>query len=687
ANFANKQAGNIYYYRFRAVNGVGLSGSYSVSSDGIWVVNEAVVLPATSSVAYIGTDNQFAIADVSASSYASGTIFGITQMVALQTSLLQAEPPIERLFGNVWQLVAIDESNNLIQPVSPMMLIVSYPDTDNVNEKDDMERYRLFRLDENENVWKVVYGTQTIIGTTNVIQGAIGSIGSYVVAKLRDTIPPVSVGSCTVTGRDHEVELSWENPEDIDYVWTEIVRRTDRFPGSATDGSVIYIGTGTGYVDATVTDSTTYYYAVFSYDGTNYSTSSTGSATVADRTAPLSVGSFTATSKDGRIELEWSNPDDTDFSHMEIIRSTTGFSGTRTGYPPIYDGTGTKYVDTTVIFGITYYYTGFAYDRVGNISSIGSSSYATATSILDTLPSAPGTVTEEYLDVDAIIYPGTWTVFWGQATDEESGIIGYELEQKINEGDWKTIGNVNGNTIGSSGFCGNVGNTYYYRVRAMNGNSMWGSWTVSDGIRVVSSAGNVQYGVLNWIITDEGGKSGVGIDISGKVESGVITISQKLVGELPFNMLGKAYQMALIDDKNVEIQPQGSITLTLFYPDPDTNDEETDKGYRIYRLSQDGWKIVTGEQRVSPENDQITVELDCFSVYAVGIPIHGIMVYPNPFNPVRYAEHTTITFKGWNGHAGIKIYKLNGELIEEMDGNDIKECMPSSDISSGVYIY
>ena len=63
------------------------------------------------------------------------------------------------------------------------------------------------------------------------------------------------------------------------------------------------------------------------------------------------------------------------------------------------------------------------------------------------------------------------------------------------------------------------------------------------------------------------------------------------------------------------------------------------------------------------------------------------MVYPNPFNPARYAEHTTITFKGWNGHAGIKIYKLNGELIEEMDGNDIKEWMPSSDIASGVYIY
>ncbi len=688
ASFGNKQPGNVYYYRFRGVNGVGVAGSYSTSSDGIQVVNKAMILPAASSIAYTGIDGKFAIADVPTNAYASGTIFGISQMAAPQTGLLQAEPPIERLMGNAWQLVAIDGNNNLIQPESNMMLLISYPDPDNGNKEEDMERYRLFRLDEG--VWKIVSGTQTIMGTTNVIQVAVGSLSTYVVAKLRDTIPPMSVGSFTVTGKEHGVELSWDNPGDIDYVWTEIVRQTNRFPGSATDGSVIYVGTGTEYVDATVTDSTIYYYAAFSYDGTNYSTLTTGSATVIDRTPPASIGSFTATGKMGKVELEWSNPWDTDFSQTKIIRSTIDFPGTSAGYFSIYTGTGTTYVDTEVTNGVTYYYTGFAYDRVGNISSIGSSSQAAATPGIDTPPSAPGTVTERtemYFDIDAIIYPGTWTVFWGQATDEESGISKYELQQKINDGTWTTIRTVYGNVIGCPGFWGSVGNVYYYRIRAMNGNGMWGSYTVSDGIRVVNDASDVRYGAIKWVTTNMGGKSGVGVDVLGSVESGIITIAQKLVGELPFSILGNVYHVMVIDSENKEIQPQGSVTLTLFYSDPDTNDEEADKQYRIYLLDQDGWHIVPGEQRISPENDQITVELSRFSVYAVGIPIQEIMVYPNPFNPGRYADHTKIIFKGWNGHANIRIYKLNGELIEEMDGNDMKEWTPSADIASGVYIY
>lgn len=682
-SLGGKQYGNVYYYRFRGVNGVGAPGSYSVSSDGIRIVNKDMVLPAASSIAYVGTDRNFAVVDVPANAYASGTIFGVTQIFATQTNLLQAMPPIERLLGNAWQLVAVDGNNNLVQPKGNITLLISYPDPDDGNEKEDVDRYRLFRL-END-VWEIVPGTQTIMGTINVIQAVVGSVATYIVAKLSDTIPPGAIGSLTVTGREHDVVLSWTNPADEDYVHTTIIRRSDRFPGSATNGSVIYVGTGTGYVDATITDSTTYYYAVFSYDGTSYSTLTVGSATVIDKTPPASMGSFTATGRVGKVELGWSNPMDADISRVEIIRSTIDFPATRTGYTPIYVGTGTTYVDTNVTNGITYYYTGFAYDTVGNISQ---PCTATATSDTDTPPSALGTVTEGYfdLDIDAVIYPGTWTVFWRQATDEESGISKYELQQRVNNGEWKTIGVVGGNVIGYPGFFGSIGNIYYYRVRAMNGNGMWGSYTVSDGIRVVNAARAVQSGGIQWITTEKG-KSGISIAMSGEGENKIITVSQEAVGEVPFSILGNAYQVMMIDSENKEIQPQGSITLTLFYTDPDTTDEEADKQYRIYSLGQDGWKIVPGEQKVLPESDQITVELSHLSVYAVGIPIQGIMVYPNPFNPGRYGDHTKITLKGWAGYAKIRIYKLNGELIEEMDGNDIKEWVPPTDIASGVYIY
>lgn len=690
ASFANKQSGHTYYYRLQATNKIGLTGSYSVSSDGIRVVDKATVLPATASMS-IEKDKQFIVIDVPTNAYASSTIFGMSQITSPQTDLLQANPPIEKLLGNTWQLVAVDGNNNLLQPANSIMLIVSYPDPDDVLETEDMERYRLFALDEWTNAWKVVSGSQIIMGTNNMIQVAIGSISTFVVAKLRDTIPPEAIGNFTVTGGEYEVSLSWQNPVDADFISTIIVSRTDKFPGSSTDGSVVYLGTETGYIDGTVTDSTTYYYAGFSYDGTNYSTLTTGSTTVKDTTPPAGMGSFTATGKTGKVSLSWALPQDTDFGQVKILRSTIDFPATITGYTPIFVGTETSYTDTTVTNGLTYYYAGFTYDRVGNVGNV---SHATATPSIDTPPSAPGTVTEGYFDMDVVISPGAWAVFWGTATSEGSGVSYYELQERVNDEGWKTIGNTtgDGNLIWwPYAFYGTVSNIYYYRVRAINESGMWGSYgTVSDGIRVVDSAKNVQYGKsLEWItVDDKGEKSGLSIDVSDEeIGTGAITISQKVVGNMPFNIIGKSYQVILINAENKEIQPQGSITLTLFYPDPDNGNEEADKGYRIYWLDNDGWKIVSGEQRVDPAGNQITVRLSHLSVYAVGIPINEIMVYPNPFNPGRYANHTKIIFKGWNGYAKIRIYKLNGELIEEMEGNDIKEWVPSSDIASGVYIY
>ncbi|PIY19210.1 hypothetical protein COZ13_06505, partial [Candidatus Desantisbacteria bacterium CG_4_10_14_3_um_filter_40_18] len=277
ASFNNKQSGSVYYYRLRAVNKAGLSGNFSSPSDGIRVVNKAMVLPATASVASVGQDGKFALVDVPTNAYASGTIFGITQISPPQTDLLQANPPIERLLGNAWQLIAVDGNNKLIQPNNNMVLIVSYPDPDAATDTEDMERYRLYEFDEGAKTWRMVPGSQTIMGTNNMIQIVIGNLSTFVVAKLRDIVPPEGIGSFTVIGGEHEVNLSWENSRDVDYVYTTIVKRTDRFPGSPTDGSVLYIGTGTGYVDATVTDSTSYYYAGFSWDGTNYSTATLGS--------------------------------------------------------------------------------------------------------------------------------------------------------------------------------------------------------------------------------------------------------------------------------------------------------------------------------------------------------------------------------------------------------------------------
>lgn len=95
-----------------------------------------------------------------------------------------------------------------------------------------------------------------------------------------DTTPPGEVSGFTATAGDGEIQLSWSNPDDPDFAGVVLVYRTDRYPQAHDDGTEIYTGSGTSFTHTGLTNGTTYYYTIFTYDGAlNYSNGVQANAT------------------------------------------------------------------------------------------------------------------------------------------------------------------------------------------------------------------------------------------------------------------------------------------------------------------------------------------------------------------------------------------------------------------------
>jgi hypothetical protein len=208
--------------------------------------------------------------------------------------------------------------------------------------------------------------------STNQASGATGS------QTPTDGTAPNDVTGLGITDptTGNQLDLSWTNPGDSDFAGVKISRATGgTAPADCTVELADVASPGTSYNDTTgLTDNQGYSYRVCSYDtSTNQASGATGSGTPTDTTAPGNVTSFFIfdSGYDGELDLEWSNPNDTDFAGVKISR-TTGTTPPADCSVELADVSAptSSYIDTT---GLTsdqaYAYRICSYDEVPNLSS------------------------------------------------------------------------------------------------------------------------------------------------------------------------------------------------------------------------------------------------------------------------------------------------------------------------------
>ncbi|RME92537.1 MAG: hypothetical protein D6767_03010 [Candidatus Hydrogenedentota bacterium] len=167
---------------------------------------------------------------------------------------------------------------------------------------------------------------------------------------------------------DGQIRLTWVNPTFTTFAGVKVIRKTGSAPVSVNDGTLVYDGTGTSYTDTGLTNGTEYYYAVFTYDNQgNYSQGVTVGATPQDA-APDNVSNLTITVGESQLTLSWTNPSNSDFAGVKVVRKTGGYAASVSDGTLVYDGTGTTFTDTGLTNGTQYYYSVFSYDMTGNLS-------------------------------------------------------------------------------------------------------------------------------------------------------------------------------------------------------------------------------------------------------------------------------------------------------------------------------
>ena len=202
----------------------------------------------------------------------------------------------------------------------------------------------------------------------------------YVVSLPPDTQAPGDITNFTVTEgiNNGEIMGSWINPPATDFAGVRFRYRIDgAFPNSIDDGTLLDDKNGLpGTMDSTIwiglDPERTYHIKGFAHDGgPNFSPGVEANTFIKPRdlTPPGDVMNLTATPIGTQISLSWTNPTDSDFSGVKILRKIGGFPTSPTDGTDISDSTGTSFTDTGLTSGTTYFYTAYAHDEAPNYAA------------------------------------------------------------------------------------------------------------------------------------------------------------------------------------------------------------------------------------------------------------------------------------------------------------------------------
>lgn len=258
-----------------------------------------------------------------------------------------------------------------------------------------------------------------------------------------DGLPAGEVTNLTAAAASQTLRLDWSDPLDADFAQVEI----SAFPSVA----VAKIAKGVKTATFTgLTNGQTYTFTLRTRDaGGNLSPGTTiAAAPVAeqqtDTTPPGPVTALTATSGDGQLALQWTNPADSDFKEVVLTRQPGNISLTLPA------GT-VSYLASSLTNGTAYTFALQTRDLTGNTSSPAVTVTATPQAAPDIIP--PGPVT----GLTAVAGDGQVQLAWTDPTDADFKEVvltwtGHPAEVLIAKGTkaWLITGLANGTTLAFS---------------------------------------------------------------------------------------------------------------------------------------------------------------------------------------------------------------------------------------------
>ena len=83
---------------------------------------------------------------------------------------------------------------------------------------------------------------------------------------IQDTLTPAPVTNFIAKPGNKQVELVWKNPSNPDFYSVRILRKTGSFSQNQTDGTIIFEGKDSTFIDINLENDTTYFYTAYTFD-------------------------------------------------------------------------------------------------------------------------------------------------------------------------------------------------------------------------------------------------------------------------------------------------------------------------------------------------------------------------------------------------------------------------------------
>jgi hypothetical protein len=189
--------------------------------------------------------------------------------------------------------------------------------------------------------------------------------------------------TATVVGTD-QINLSWT--KGINAIYTRVMQKTGGYPGSISDGSLVYNGTGVSCSSPSLSPGVKYYFRAWSWNNTTGLWSSTY-ASVSNTTwiVPLAPSGFSATTVGiNEIILSWTKG--AYATHTRIQKNIGAYPVDINDGTNVYNGTSNFKSDTGLTEDTRYYYQAWSWNST---SKLWSTSNVSTNNITWSVPLAP----------------------------------------------------------------------------------------------------------------------------------------------------------------------------------------------------------------------------------------------------------------------------------------------------------